>query len=396
MQIHEVTNKKLDEGLLDMGKAAWSAAKGGATAYKDARMDQRVAAVADKAYKSWATYKKNLDKFYAQKGKPATPAEYEKALMSFVQKNLLGGQQISSLTTKDDIVGLVKQIAGSSASAPTTPTTSPTTAPADTTSATAPAADATATAPAATAIEKGAEVAMSGKNYRWLGAQWAEVNPSTGKAGKTAEKGIVPELNKMATAGQFAKPQTGAGAGAFGAMANTLGATPSDTTKPNTMANTPVSATNKAKTAPVSPYTDAERATHKAAGGKFDGKTGKMIPVATTGPGVRMGEVPQEKTPGAINEPISIGGKKLDPKRDAALIAKLKSSGQLQEAADPVAEKKLFMQLIQAVTLGSPAVDPNAPPTTQSNTAPLTGKEAKSTGNPEADKILAQQGFTVK
>lgn len=42
------------------------------------------------------------------------------------------------------------------------------------------------------------EVDLDGKKYRWLGAQWAEVNPSTNKAGQIAQKGIVPELNKLA------------------------------------------------------------------------------------------------------------------------------------------------------------------------------------------------------
>jgi hypothetical protein len=59
----------------------------------------------------------------------------------------------------------------------------------------------TDTAPAATKPEKDQEVEFDGTKYRWLGAQWAEVNPNTNKAGKMAEKGIVPELNKLA-AGQ--------------------------------------------------------------------------------------------------------------------------------------------------------------------------------------------------
>ena len=45
---------------------------------------------------------------------------------------------------------------------------------------------------------KGQEVTLSGKKYQWLGAQWAEVNPKTGKTGKVAEKGIVKALNDLA------------------------------------------------------------------------------------------------------------------------------------------------------------------------------------------------------
>ena len=62
---------------------------------------------------------------------------------------------------------------------------------------------------------KGQEVTLSGKKYQWLGAQWAEVNPETGKAGKVAEKGIVKTLNDLAGVGksqdkpaQDAKPGT--------------------------------------------------------------------------------------------------------------------------------------------------------------------------------------------
>lgn len=361
MQIHEITKKQLDEGLWDIGKAAYGAAKSGIGAYKDARTDQRVAAVADKAYNAWATYKKNLDKFYSQKGTPATPAEYEKALLSFVQKNLLNGQQLSSLTTKDDIVSLVKQIAGSPASAPAS--TTATIAPA-TTAATA--ADATATTPATATIEKGKEVALGDQHYRWLGAQWALVNPKTGKAGATAEKGIQAELNKMAQAGKFVAPYTSPDAGALG---------------------TDQQAANAAAGKKAAPY-------------GFDTKTGKPLPKPGTTKTKTLGTVPSTPAGGtapATTEPIFLGGKQLDPKNpnDAKVIATMKAQGQLQEAADP-AEKKLFMQLIRAVTLGSPAVDPNAPVATQGNTATLTGKEAKSTGNPDADKILAQQGFTVK
>jgi hypothetical protein len=49
---------------------------------------------------------------------------------------------------------------------------------------------------------KGQEVTLSGKKYQWLGAQWAEVNPETGKAGKVAEKGIVKTLNDLAGVGK--------------------------------------------------------------------------------------------------------------------------------------------------------------------------------------------------
>jgi hypothetical protein len=56
---------------------------------------------------------------------------------------------------------------------------------------------------------KDTEVEFDGVTYRWLGAQWAEVNPKTGKAGKAAEKGIVKELNKLAGVDGAAKDDPG-------------------------------------------------------------------------------------------------------------------------------------------------------------------------------------------
>lgn len=56
---------------------------------------------------------------------------------------------------------------------------------------------------------KDTEVEFDGVTYRWLGAQWAEVNPKTGKAGKAAEKGIVKELNRLAGVDDAAKDDSG-------------------------------------------------------------------------------------------------------------------------------------------------------------------------------------------
>ena len=69
---------------------------------------------------------------------------------------------------------------------------------------------ATAAAPQAAAPAAGAqpaafkprtnqEISLGGQSYRFLGQQWAEVNPKTNKAGKIAAKGLVPELNKIAS-----------------------------------------------------------------------------------------------------------------------------------------------------------------------------------------------------
>lgn len=365
MQIHEITQSKVtqvDEGLWDMAKAAGGAVKSGIGAYKDNRMDQRVAAMADKAYNAWSTYKKQIDKFYAQKGTPATPADYEKALLSFVQKNLLGGQQLSSVTTKDDIVSLVKQITGSTGTTP----------PANTANANAPAntanAPATTTTTAPAKIEVGKEVALGDKHYRWLGAQWAEVNPRTGKDGKTAEKAIAPELTKMAQAGKFAQPFVAPGSGELGADQK---------------------AANLAVGKKEAPY-------------GFDTTTGKPLPKPGTTKPTTLGPVPSTPGGGAPSKsktalpPITTPSGQVISKPGDPSYDELSKKAGLSEAADP-AEKKLFMQLVRAAALASGTVDPNAPvQPAQGATQTMSGKEAKSTGNPEADKILAQQGFTVK
>ena len=169
MQIHELTLKKkqqTNEGIADFAKGAAAKAGGIASkvagqvdkakgavgnikgAYQGARQDQQVGATADKVQKVWNSYKANLDKYYADSGKTTPPDAYEKALMAFVQKNLLGGAYIPNLTNKDEIVGLVKKIAGT-AEAPVdnTPPTPPPAAP--------PAAPPTAQPPAAGGVRMG-------------------------------------------------------------------------------------------------------------------------------------------------------------------------------------------------------------------------------------------------
>ena len=50
-------------------------------------------------------------------------------------------------------------------------------------------------------------IASDGKNYKFLGSQWAEVLPS-GKAGRLAKKKISKELNKLAGITQVKKSKT--------------------------------------------------------------------------------------------------------------------------------------------------------------------------------------------
>ena len=122
MQIHELTKKKkieLEEGIADtlgagvgkavsgvknVGSAIASPFKDVAGGYKDARMDQKVSAMADKAYRSWKSYEAQLLK--------ATPdakqtGELKQALLAFVNKNLLGGMYLPNVINKDKITFLV-------------------------------------------------------------------------------------------------------------------------------------------------------------------------------------------------------------------------------------------------------------------------------------------------
>lgn len=104
-------------------------------------------------------------------------------------------------------------------------------------------------APAKTGPTPNQEVTMSGKTYRWLGAQWAEVNPATGKTGKVAEKGLVNGLNQLAAQAQTAPAQTAAPAQTE--PAQTAAPAQNKQTPPGEVANT--------KKKPTQAEIDAER-----------------------------------------------------------------------------------------------------------------------------------------
>lgn len=127
MQIHELTKRQIDEGIVDQLKGGVKGAiQGAKQSYQQAGINRNVAATADKAANVWASYKMQLDQSFAEQGKKATPADYEKALLAFVSKNLLRGQYLNNLTNKDDIIGLVKKIAGTTATSSTGGTTTQT------------------------------------------------------------------------------------------------------------------------------------------------------------------------------------------------------------------------------------------------------------------------------
>jgi hypothetical protein len=125
MQIHELTQYKtaqLDEGLVDTigsklgqgvsavksaGQAIASPFKDVAGSYASGRQDQKIGAMADKVYRSWKSYETQLLK---ADPKARENGDYEKQLLAFVNKNLLGGMYLPNVINKDKIITLVKKI----------------------------------------------------------------------------------------------------------------------------------------------------------------------------------------------------------------------------------------------------------------------------------------------
>jgi hypothetical protein len=75
----------------------------------DPKRQQQIKMLSDKAYLSWKAYEKTL--LQANPDAKETPM-YEKALLAFVTKNLLGGQYLPNVINKDQIQSLVKQLSG--------------------------------------------------------------------------------------------------------------------------------------------------------------------------------------------------------------------------------------------------------------------------------------------
>jgi hypothetical protein len=122
MQIHEITQTQLDEGLGSfLGKAAGGISNfankvSGAVsptgdfknAYANTKKTQQTAMLGKKVAQIWANYVEQL------KATTPDPARYDtlykQALTAFVQKNLLGGQSISTAINKQEITQLISQI----------------------------------------------------------------------------------------------------------------------------------------------------------------------------------------------------------------------------------------------------------------------------------------------
>lgn len=122
MQIHEITQRNLDEGLGDfLGKAAGKIAGGLSkvgqsfspvgdfkNAYSNQQKAQQTAMLGKKVAQIWANYVEQLKATTTDPARYATM--YQQALTAFVQKNLLGGQSINTAINKQEITQLISQI----------------------------------------------------------------------------------------------------------------------------------------------------------------------------------------------------------------------------------------------------------------------------------------------
>jgi hypothetical protein len=122
MQIHEITNAQLEEGLGSfLGNVAGKVAGGinkvaGAispvgsakNAYASAIRPQQTAMLGKKVSQIWANYVEQLKATTTDPNRYNTM--YQQALTAFVQKNLLSGQPISSAINKQEITQLITQI----------------------------------------------------------------------------------------------------------------------------------------------------------------------------------------------------------------------------------------------------------------------------------------------
>ena len=132
MQIHELTTSKntpLDEGIVDAVKSGYNKLAGGISGAKQgvrlSRSTQQAQLLANKAFPIWKTFAAQIragikDPAKLQAFDNRTDGVYEKNLLAFVQKNLLGGAYLPNLTNKDEILALVKQLSAPTISNPAT------------------------------------------------------------------------------------------------------------------------------------------------------------------------------------------------------------------------------------------------------------------------------------
>jgi hypothetical protein len=124
MQIHELTQHQINEGLGSALGGIVGKAQAGAAAlkqkfspsgdYQAAKADpvrqQQIKLLADKSYRAWKSYEKDL---LRSNPDARETGMYEQALLAFVVKNLLSGQYLPNVINQNKIKALVKQISGS-------------------------------------------------------------------------------------------------------------------------------------------------------------------------------------------------------------------------------------------------------------------------------------------
>jgi hypothetical protein len=126
MQIHEITNKQIDEGLMDFAKSAAGALGRGVAAvgrganaiaspftavkgaYQQGAGTSNAQLIATKAAKVWEQYVANLKATTPDPARFATL--YRQALLAFVQKNFLGGQPLNTAINKQELTQIVDAI----------------------------------------------------------------------------------------------------------------------------------------------------------------------------------------------------------------------------------------------------------------------------------------------
>jgi hypothetical protein len=137
MQIHEITTPVLNEGIPGaiggaLGRASagissgiqkltspWQAAK---SAFKKPVANQQTQLLTNKAYSVWKDFAQKLrssikDPAKLQAFDNRSDGVYEKNLLAFTQKNLLGGAYLPNLTNKQEILDLIHELSQPTAQA---------------------------------------------------------------------------------------------------------------------------------------------------------------------------------------------------------------------------------------------------------------------------------------
>lgn len=322
MQIHEITQIQLDEGV----GSFLGGVVGGATniantlvgavspvgpakdAYASAVRPQQIQMIRDKVYTAWKQYEKTL--LQANPDARAT-GMYQKALLAFVTKNMLGGQYLPSVINRQQIETLVKQLSGSEA------------------------------------VTEADEVVVGA------------VKPGAPTAAERAKLQA-----QIAAADKAAKPP--AGGATPPVVGTTAPATPTATSAPatptapaptNTMANTPVSKTNTAKPGNPNATPPAPAALTPQQEKDLWLKLTQQSVVATTqAPGSQTAAVPKDAGPGDGDEPVGDARsyqQQFTRSMDAAVVkglplfgndaVKMTGNNRARSTGNPVADALLLM-----------------------------------------------------